>query len=178
MTSVQQTSTKDDILTYLLRQGEATAHDLAEHLEVSAQAIRRHLKDLEAETLIEHRAVQEGMGRPNYLYHLSAKGRDRLPAKYDEFAISLLDTLAEAIATSTQTRDARKAEVAKLDGTIKALAPQIEKLQQEANAKNAAVKTLTDALNAATASLKPQQDEAARLSTELAKAEAALSKLR
>ncbi|MFZ4675779.1 MAG: iron-sulfur cluster biosynthesis transcriptional regulator SufR [Nodosilinea sp.] len=97
MTSVQQTSTKDDILTYLLRQGEATAHDLAEHLEVSAQAIRRHLKDLEAETLIEHRAVQEGMGRPNYLYHLSAKGRDRLPAKYDEFAISLLDTLAEAV---------------------------------------------------------------------------------
>ncbi|PSN15884.1 iron-sulfur cluster biosynthesis transcriptional regulator SufR [filamentous cyanobacterium CCT1] len=99
MTSVQQpsTSTKDDILMYLLRQGEATAHAIADHFEVSTQAIRRHLKDLEAEALIEHRAVQEGMGRPNHLYQLSAKGRDRFPAKYDEFAISLLDTLADTL---------------------------------------------------------------------------------
>jgi DeoR family suf operon transcriptional repressor len=94
MTSVQQPSTKDDILTYLLKQGEASAHDLAEHFAVSAQAIRRHLKDLEVEELIEHRAVREGMGRPNYLYHLSPKGRDRFSTKYDEFALSLLDTLA------------------------------------------------------------------------------------
>lgn len=97
MTSVQQPSTKDDILTYLLKRGEATAHDLAEHFEVSAQAIRRHLKDLEAEALIEHRAVQEGMGRPNHLYQVSAKGRDRFPAKYDEFALSLLVTLSETV---------------------------------------------------------------------------------
>lgn len=99
MTSVQQpsTSTKDDILIYLLRQGEATAHAIADHFEVSAQAIRRHLKDLEADALIEHRTVQEGMGRPNHLYQLSPKGRDRFPAKYDEFAISLLDTLAATL---------------------------------------------------------------------------------
>ncbi len=97
MTSVQQPSTKDDILTYLLKQGEATAHDLADHFEVSAQAIRRHLKDLETEALIEHRAVQEGMGRPNHLYQVSAKGRDRFPHKYDEFALSLLNTLSETV---------------------------------------------------------------------------------
>jgi DeoR family transcriptional regulator, suf operon transcriptional repressor len=97
MTFVQQPSTKDDILTYLLKQGEATAQALAEHFEMSAQAIRRHLKDLEAEALIEHRVVHEGMGRPNHLYQLSAKGRDRFPAQYDEFAMSLLDTLAETV---------------------------------------------------------------------------------
>lgn len=97
MTSVQQPSTKDDILVYLLKQGEATAQSLAEHFEVSAQAIRRHLKDLETEALIEHRTVQEGMGRPNHLFQISPKGRDRFPAQYDEFAISLLDTLAETV---------------------------------------------------------------------------------
>ncbi len=97
MTSVQQPSTKDDILTYLLKRGEATAHDLAKHFEVSAQAIRRHLKDLETEELIEHRVVQEGMGRPNHLYQVSAKGRDRFPHKYDEFALSLLNTLSETV---------------------------------------------------------------------------------
>ena len=95
MTSLQPPSTKDDILQCLLKQGEASAQGLAESLGVSAQAIRRHLKDLTTEALIEHRAVQEGMGRPNYIYRLSRKGRDRFPAQYDEFAISLLDTLAD-----------------------------------------------------------------------------------
>ncbi|MEL6382119.1 MAG: iron-sulfur cluster biosynthesis transcriptional regulator SufR [Cyanobacteria bacterium J06626_18] len=97
MTSLQPPSTKDDILQHLLKQGEASAQALADYLDVSAQAIRRHLKDLTAEELIEHRAVQEGMGRPNYLYSLSRKGRDRFPAQYGEFAVSLLDTLAETV---------------------------------------------------------------------------------
>lgn len=97
MTSLQPPSTKEDILQHLLKQGEATAQALAEHLAVSAQAIRRHLKDLSAEELIEHRIAREGMGRPNYLYTLSRKGRDRLPAQYGEFALSLLDTLAETV---------------------------------------------------------------------------------
>ncbi|MEB3266917.1 MAG: iron-sulfur cluster biosynthesis transcriptional regulator SufR [Leptolyngbya sp.] len=97
MTSLQPPSTKDDILQYLLKQGEATAQALADHLAMSAQAVRRHLKDLSAEGLIEHRAVREGMGRPNYLYCLSRKGRDRFPAQYDTFALSLLDTLAATV---------------------------------------------------------------------------------
>jgi DeoR family transcriptional regulator, suf operon transcriptional repressor len=97
MTSLHHPSTKEDILKYLLKQGESTAQALADHLEVSAQAIRRHLKDLEAEALIEHRAVQEGMGRPNHFYRLSRKGRDHFPAQYDKFALSLLDTLAETV---------------------------------------------------------------------------------
>lgn len=97
MTSLQPVSTKDDILQYLLKQGEAGAQVLADSLGVSPQAIRRHLKDLTAEQLIEYRTVQEGMGRPNYLYQLSRKGRDRFPAQYDEFAISLLDTLADTV---------------------------------------------------------------------------------
>jgi DeoR family suf operon transcriptional repressor len=97
MSETQQSSTKHEILEQLLKQGQATAHDLAEHLDISPQAVRRHLKDLEAEALIEHHAIQEGMGRPNHLYQLSRKGRDRFPAQYDEFAISLLDTLTETV---------------------------------------------------------------------------------
>ncbi|MBD0268028.1 MAG: iron-sulfur cluster biosynthesis transcriptional regulator SufR [Cyanobacteria bacterium Co-bin8] len=97
MTSLHHPSTKEDILKYLLKHGESTAQALADHLEVSAQAIRRHLKDLEAEALIEHRAVQEGMGRPNHFYRLSRKGRDHFPAQYDEFALSLLNTLTETV---------------------------------------------------------------------------------
>jgi len=97
MTTTQQNSTKQDILLHLLRQGQATAQDLAEQLQVTPQAIRRHLKDLEAEGLILHEAIQAGMGRPNYLYTLSRKGRSQFPDRHDDFAVSLLDTLTETV---------------------------------------------------------------------------------
>ena len=84
-------------MQYLVRQAPATAHQLAEHLQISPQATRRHLKSLETEGLIEHSLTQAGMGRPQYLYRLSEKGRDHLPDQYDDFAVSLLDTLAETV---------------------------------------------------------------------------------
>jgi DeoR family transcriptional regulator, suf operon transcriptional repressor len=99
-----QPSTKEDILQYLLKQGQATAQELADNLEISPQAIRRHLKDLEEEGLIEHEAVQAGMGRPNFVYRLSRSGRNHFPDRYDDFAVSLLDTLAHSI-DKTQFND-------------------------------------------------------------------------
>ncbi len=81
----------------LLKQGEVSASDLAQQLEVSAQGIRRHLKDLEAEELIQHRVVHGGAGRPNYLYGLSRKGRSQWPDRSDEFAVSLLGSLSEQV---------------------------------------------------------------------------------
>lgn len=97
MTATQNPSTKEDILRYLLKQEQSTAQQLADHFEISPQATRRHLKDLEDEGLIEHETVQVGMGRPNHIYKLSRAGRARFPNRYDEFAVSLLDTLADTI---------------------------------------------------------------------------------
>lgn len=91
-------STKDDILRYLLQKGQATAQELADNLGISPQAIRRHLKDLEAETLILHQPVSSGMGRPQYVYHLSKTGRSYFPEAYDRFALGLLDTLVATVA--------------------------------------------------------------------------------
>ncbi len=81
----------------LLKQGEVSASDLAQQLQVSAQGIRRHLKDLEVEELIQHRVVHGGAGRPNYLYGLSRKGRSQWPDRSDEFAVSLLGSLSEQV---------------------------------------------------------------------------------
>ncbi|MBW4643566.1 MAG: iron-sulfur cluster biosynthesis transcriptional regulator SufR [Goleter apudmare HA4340-LM2] len=106
MATTHQSSTKQDILEYLLKHSQATAFELAEVLDISPQAIRRHLKDLEAEQLILYAsAVQAGMGRPQHVYQLSPQGRDRLHRTtsdrfgdgYGEFAVSLLDTLAETV---------------------------------------------------------------------------------
>jgi DeoR family transcriptional regulator, suf operon transcriptional repressor len=105
MTAKSQTpSTKEDILQYLLKQGRARAQELAEALSVSPQAIRRHLKDLEAEQLIEYESVQEGMGRPQHVYQLTAAGRSHFPHRYDEFALSLLDSIADTVGPETVTK--------------------------------------------------------------------------
>ncbi|MBD2268476.1 iron-sulfur cluster biosynthesis transcriptional regulator SufR [Anabaena sp. FACHB-1391] len=105
MATTQQTSTKQDILEYLLKHSQATALELADCLDVSPQAIRRHLKDLETEKLVLYSVSgQPSMGRPQHLYQLSQQGRSRLQKNanrlndgYGEFAISLLDTLAETV---------------------------------------------------------------------------------
>jgi len=97
MTTTQQHSTKQDILNYLLKQRQATVQELSEHLQVTPQGIRRHLKDLETDGLILHQVLHAGMGRPTYVYRLSRAGREQFPDRYDDFAVALLDTLAETV---------------------------------------------------------------------------------
>ncbi|MBD1926586.1 iron-sulfur cluster biosynthesis transcriptional regulator SufR [Trichocoleus sp. FACHB-90] len=97
MAIAKQPSTKQDILQHLLKTGQASAQELADALEISPQAIRRHLKDLETEGLIIHQQVQVGMGRPQHVYELSQEGRDRFPSRYGEFAVDFLDTLTETL---------------------------------------------------------------------------------
>ncbi len=89
--------TKNDILQHLLKRGEVTAQDFAEKLDISPQAIRKHLKDLETEGLIYHRAEQLGMGRPQFIYALTTAGRDRFPDSYNQFAVNFLDTLIDTL---------------------------------------------------------------------------------
>ena len=95
MMTEQHTSTKQDILEYLLKQDRAIAQDLATVMDISPQAVRRHLKDLQTEGLIAYQSFSSGTGRPQHIYQLSQKGRDRFPNQYDRFAISFLDTLVE-----------------------------------------------------------------------------------
>lgn len=97
MSIKESSSSKQDILQYLLRRGQATAKELAYNLDISPQAIRRHLKDLETDGLLEYQKSQTKMGRPQYVYQLSRQGRDRFPNGYGEFAVSFLDTLAETV---------------------------------------------------------------------------------
>ncbi len=102
MATTQQVSTKQEILEYLLKHSQATALDLATVLEVSPQAIRRHLKDLEAEELVVYsNTTQAGMGRPQHVYQLSRQGRERINKiasdRHGDFAVSLLDTIAETV---------------------------------------------------------------------------------
>ncbi|MGP0128405.1 MAG: iron-sulfur cluster biosynthesis transcriptional regulator SufR [cyanobacterium endosymbiont of Rhopalodia musculus] len=97
MTIIHPPSTKEDILNYLLKHGQAKASELAQALAITPQATRRHLKDLETEDLIEHQSQQVGLGRPQHIYYLSKQGRDHFPTRYGEFAVSFLKTLTETV---------------------------------------------------------------------------------
>lgn len=91
------TETKQEILELLLKHGELRAQNLADCLQISPQAIRRHLNELEAEGLVSYTAEVVDMGRPQHIYRLTKKGRDRFPAGYDQFTVSFLGTLAESL---------------------------------------------------------------------------------
>ena len=97
MTTTNQASTKQDILRHLLKHGQAKAKELAQALDISPQAIRRHLQDLASEGLVDHQSVQLGMGRPQHVYQLSRQGKELFPHQYGEFAVSFLDTLVETV---------------------------------------------------------------------------------
>ena len=88
---------KQAILQSLRKHQTLSAHQLADALSISVQAIRRHLKDLEADELIAHSAEQARVGRPQYLYHLTQKGLEQFPKHYDEFALTFLQAMADRV---------------------------------------------------------------------------------
>jgi DeoR family suf operon transcriptional repressor len=82
---------RGDVLLELKRAQPLTAKELAETFGVSANAVRRHLKELEAEGLVDYRREQRGTGAPTYTYRLSLDGEALFPTHYGE---ALTDVLA------------------------------------------------------------------------------------
>ena len=59
--------------TIVESKGEHTVAELADVLEITEMAIRRHLSNLEKDGLIYSKMVRQHVGRPTYLYGLSEK---------------------------------------------------------------------------------------------------------
>jgi DeoR family suf operon transcriptional repressor len=83
------------VLLELKRAQPLTAKDLAERLGVSANAIRHHLKELEAATLVTYGREQRGVGAPTFAYRLSPEGEALFPKRYEQTLTGLLDRVAE-----------------------------------------------------------------------------------
>ncbi|MDJ0648904.1 MAG: iron-sulfur cluster biosynthesis transcriptional regulator SufR [Xenococcaceae cyanobacterium MO_188.B19] len=132
-------STKKNILQYFLKEGKGTATQLAKALKVTSQAIRRHLRELEAEGLIEYHSIQQGMGRPKHIYQLSPRGRSLFPHRYGEFTVSFLDTLVETVGEDRVSKVLEKQWQRKAleyrdrvgDGNLKDRVSKLVKIRQE-----------------------------------------------
>ncbi len=87
---------RGEILVELKRAQPLTAKELADAFGVSANAIRRHLKELEAEALISYAREQRGAGAPTHAYRLSENGDVLFPARYDEALTDILALVARS----------------------------------------------------------------------------------
>lgn len=83
------------VLLELKRAQPMTARELAARLDVSANAIRHHLKELEAEALVTYGREQRGVGAPTFAYRLSPQGEGLFPNRYEQTLTGLLDRVAE-----------------------------------------------------------------------------------
>jgi DeoR family suf operon transcriptional repressor len=99
--TANQAPTREAALSSLLRRGEATAAELALELGVSVQVMRRHLRSLEEEHLVEASPAPEGPGRPSNRWRLTAEGHSHFPDGSEHFALGLLQSLAKSLPPET-----------------------------------------------------------------------------
>src|SRR5438094_7517444 len=92
---------RGQILLELKRAQPLTAKELAEKLHVSPNAIRHHLKELEAEQLIAYGREQRGVGAPTFAYRLSPEGESLFPRHYERALTDVLERLAEKAGRET-----------------------------------------------------------------------------
>ena len=85
-----------------------TAQELADVFDVSANAIRRHLKELEAEGLVSYGREQRGTGAPTYAYRLTPRGEALFPNQYEQALTRLIGHVVD--------KEGREAAVAVVEG--------------------------------------------------------------
>jgi len=99
--TVNPAPTREAALSSLLRRGEATAAELALELGVSVQVMRRHLRSLEEDRLVEASPAPEGPGRPSNRWRLTSGGHSHFPDGSEHFALGLLQSLAKTLPPET-----------------------------------------------------------------------------
>ena len=87
--------TRQRITTLLKKNGGLTTGELGEMLGISATAVRRHLSVLETQDMVRYSTVQRGMGRPSYIYELTANAPHVFDQSYAAFAASIIQDLIE-----------------------------------------------------------------------------------
>lgn len=87
----QLPETRRKVLGLLKRQGPMTADQLGKALAITSMGVRQHLVALERDGLIAASRKQGNMGRPSYVYALTAQGDELFPRSYWQLAHSVLE---------------------------------------------------------------------------------------
>ena len=112
-----QRGPRGEILVELKRAQPLTARALAGKLGISLNAVRHHIKELEAEALVAYDRQHRGVGAPAFAYRLSPLGEGLFPRRYEATLLQFLDRIVE--------RDGRSAAVRVLEGHFGSLAQRL-----------------------------------------------------
>jgi DeoR family suf operon transcriptional repressor len=83
------------VLLQIKRSQPVTAKELSAVFGVSANAVRRHLKELELDGSVVYVREQRGVGAPAYVYRLTSRGEALFPHRYEEALQELLQHIEE-----------------------------------------------------------------------------------
>jgi DeoR family suf operon transcriptional repressor len=111
---------RNALLVELKRAPQLTAKDLSARLRVSLNAVRHHLKELEAQGLVQYERRNRGVGAPAFVYRLTPSSEVLFPRRYEATLNELLDHVVE--------REGRAAAVSVLEARYETLT---RKLQEE-----------------------------------------------
>ena len=84
-----------EILLALKKAQPLTAKDLATRFDLTPNALRRHLKELEESGLVRHRREVRGVGGPRYAYVLTEHGEELFPRAYAPVLIDAIEAVRE-----------------------------------------------------------------------------------
>jgi predicted ArsR family transcriptional regulator len=130
-------STRLAVARLLLEQGPVSAVSVAEQLELSVPAVRRHLDALLADNQACTRDAPQrktrGRGRPAKLFLLTEAGRARFGHAYDDLAVAAIRFLGEAGGESAVRAFAER-RVAALVGPHRAAVTSADTPQERAEA--------------------------------------------
>jgi len=92
-------STRQEILSILREEKQATVEDLAKQLELTPMTIRHHLNVLQAQNLVEASKVRRSkkVGRPRLVYTLTDAADDLFPQGYGRLARHLVTEVKETV---------------------------------------------------------------------------------
>ena len=120
--------TKARLLELVKRHGAPTAQALAQELEISLPAARKHLCDLQEAGLVSARTEKPGgRGRPQHVYALSDRGESTFPKSYATLCSDVLRHVEELFGEGAvlQVLSARQAEMyGRLSGGVQGDLPE------------------------------------------------------
>jgi len=121
---------RGQILLELKKSQPVTAKELGDRFMVSANAVRRHLKELEVEGLVGVGREQHGLGAPAFVFRLTERGEALFPNGYRDTLTALLDHVAErgGRGAVVEMFEVRYAELARRLKAELAAAPEAERL--------------------------------------------------
>ncbi|MFC4323510.1 helix-turn-helix transcriptional regulator [Litchfieldia salsa] len=108
-------STRDEILTMLKVQKGLTVAKMANQLNITEIAVRRHLSTLERDGLVDSTLIRQPMGRPISCYQLTDAGEETFPRNYKRLTLDFLSDISQlgGVDLMNQLFEARQSRLTK-----------------------------------------------------------------